>query len=90
MGKRIYVGNLSSRTTEDQLRRLFARAGNVESVRIMSDRKAWPTSVAFIEMSDVDAKRAVAQINGEELNGRKLDVKDVTDPLAWVVTDWAA
>jgi len=90
MGKRIYVGNLSSRTTEDQLRRLFARAGRVESVRLMSDRKAWPTVVAFVEMSDVDGNRAIAQLNGQELDGRKLDVKDLRDPAAWVSRDSAA
>jgi cold-inducible RNA-binding protein len=84
MAKRIYVGNLSYRTTEDQLKRLFAQAGRVEKVRIMSDRTIWPTIVAFVQMEDDDAKRAIAQFNGQELNGRSLDLRDVTDPCVWI------
>jgi len=84
MAKRIYVGNLSNDTTENQLRHLFAQAGRVESVRIMADRKAWPSIVAFVEMGDDDAKRAIAELNGQEVNRRKLHVRDLTDLLAWL------
>jgi RNA recognition motif-containing protein len=90
MSKRIYIGNISHRTTEEQLKRLFDQAGRVNSVRILRDCRAWPTIVAFVEMTDEDAKRAVALLNGHELNGKKLDVRDATDPAAWTPKDRAA
>jgi len=50
----------------------------------MADRKAWPSIVAFVEMGDDDAKRAIAELNGQEVNRRKLHVRDLTDLLAWL------
>jgi RNA recognition motif-containing protein len=84
MRKRIYVGNLSNGTTEDQLRSLFGQVGKVDFVRIMRDRTAWPSIVAFVEMSVDDAKKAIAQFNGKELNGRTLTVNDPTDLTSWL------
>jgi RNA recognition motif-containing protein len=40
--------------------------------------------VAFVEMSDDDAKKAIAQFNGKELNGRRLTVNDPTDLTSWL------
>jgi RNA recognition motif-containing protein len=84
MRKRIYVGNLSYGTTEDQLRSLFGQVGKVDFVRITRDRRVWPSFVAFVEMSDDDAKKAIAQFNGKELNGRRLTVNDPTDLTSWL------
>lgn len=77
MAKRIYIGNLSFQTTEDDLRDLFAQAGPVESVRIITDRSTGRSKgFAFIEMSDDVAAKAIAQFNGKELKGRTLTVNE--------------
>lgn len=75
MAKRIYVGNLSYRTTEDDLSALFEQAGQVESVNIITDRDTGRSKgFAFVEMGNEAAERAIAQFNGTELNGRALTV----------------
>lgn len=77
MAKRIYIGNLSFQTTEDDLRDLFAQAGPVESVRIITDRSTGRSKgFAFIEMSDDVAAKAIARFNGKELKGRTLTVNE--------------
>jgi cold-inducible RNA-binding protein len=77
MAKRIYVGNLSFQTTEDDLRDLFAEAGQVDSVRIIMDRNTGRSKgFAFIEMSDEAADKAIAQFNGKEVKGRTLTVNE--------------
>ena len=77
MAKRIYVGNLSFQTTEDDLRDMFAQAGPVDSVRIIVDRNTGRSKgFAFVEMSDDAAEKAIAQFNGKELKGRTLTVNE--------------
>ena len=77
MAKRIYVGNLSFQTTEDDLRDLFAQTGPVESVRIITDRSTGRSKgFAFIEMSDDVAAKAIARFSGKELRGRILTVNE--------------
>ena len=77
MAKRIYVGNLSFQTTEDEIRDMFAQAGPVDSVRIIVDRNTGRSKgFAFIEMSDDAAEKAIAQFNGKELKGRTLTVNE--------------
>jgi RNA recognition motif-containing protein len=77
MTKRIYVGNLSFQTTEDDLKDLFAQAGPVDSVRIITDRDTGRSKgFAFVEMSDGAAAKAIAQLNGKELKGRTLTVNE--------------
>jgi cold-inducible RNA-binding protein len=75
MSKRIYVGNLSLQTTEQNLFALFAQIGQVESVTIITDRDTDQSKgFAFVEMGDEDAEQAIAQLNGTEVGGRSLTV----------------
>jgi cold-inducible RNA-binding protein len=75
MSKRIYVGNLSLQTTEQNLFALFAQIGQVASVKIITDRDTDQSKgFAFVEMGDEDAEQAIAQLNGTEVGGRSLMV----------------
>ncbi len=77
MSKRIYVGNLSYQTTENDVASLFEQAGEVESVSIITDRDTGRSQgFGFVEMSNEDADKAIAQFNGMELNGRALTVNE--------------
>jgi RNA recognition motif-containing protein len=77
MAKRIYVGNLSFQTTEDDLSNFFKTVGAVDSVSIITDRDTGRSKgFGFVEMNDEDADKAIAQLNGQELNGRALTVNE--------------
>ena len=77
MSKRIYVGNLSYQTTEQDLSQLFEQAGQVESVNIITDRDTGRSKgFAFVEMAGDEADKAIAQFNGAEVNGRALTVNE--------------
>jgi RNA recognition motif-containing protein len=77
MSKRIFVGNLSYQTTENDLTTLFEQAGDVESTSIITDRDSGRSKgFAFIEMDNESADKAIAQFNGTELNGRALTVNE--------------
>ena len=77
MTQKMYVGNLSFQTTEGDLDNLFAQAGEVESVRIITDRDTGRSrGFGFVEMSDENAAKAIAQFNGTELDGRELTVNE--------------
>ena len=77
MTKRIFVGNLSYQTTENDLTTLFEQAGQVESVNIITDRDTGRSKgFAFVEMAADEAEKAIAQFNGAELNGRALTVNE--------------
>ncbi|MEY4672456.1 MAG: hypothetical protein RL148_240 [Planctomycetota bacterium] len=82
MGKRLYVGNLSFQTLEDDLIKAFEQDGRrVESARIMVDRETGrPRGFAFVEMgSDEDAQAAIQAMNGAELDGRPLKVNEAQE-----------
>lgn len=74
MEKKIYVGGLSYSTTEQTLYEMFARIGNVESVKIITDRDTGRSKgFAFVEMaSGEEAQSAIDKYNGTELDGRRL------------------
>jgi RNA recognition motif-containing protein len=74
----IYIGNLSSDTTEDQLRQAFEGFGEVSTVKVITDRDSGrPKGFAFVEMSGKDeALAAISGLNGQELNGRALNVDE--------------
>ena len=77
MSKRIYVGNLSYQTTENDLTNLFEEVGQVESVNVITDRDTGRSKgFAFVEMSNEDADKAITQFNGTEVNGRALTVNE--------------
>src|SRR5207253_10830541 len=73
MSKKIYVGNLSFRTTEEEITGLFGQIGAVESVSIITDRDTGRSKgFGFGSMSDEDADKAIAAFNGKALRGRAL------------------
>lgn len=82
MGTRIYVGNLSFRTTEDELRAAFGANGRaVARVAIVSDRDTGRSrGFAFVDMADeVGAQSAIAELDGAELDGRALRVNEARE-----------
>jgi len=73
---KLYVGNLSFRTTETELSELFSQAGAVETVRIITDRDTGRSKgFGFIEMQS-GGDKAIEQFNGKEFNGRALTVNE--------------
>src|SRR5215470_19227186 len=77
MSKKIYVGNLSYQTTEGDLSTLFEEVGQVDSVSVITDRDTGRSKgFALVEMSSEDADKAIAQLNGKELDGRTLTVNE--------------
>ncbi len=74
----IFVGNLSYRTTQDELHTAFAQYGGVERVNIVTDRDTGQSrGFAFVEMHDAaEAQAAITHLNGTELNGRVLNVNE--------------
>ena len=76
MDVKLYVGNLSYATTEDELRALFAQAGTVASVALIKDRDTGQSKgFAFVEMStQAEAEKAISQFNAKDLKDRALTV----------------
>jgi RNA recognition motif-containing protein len=73
---KLYVGNMSYDTTEEQLRTMFAESGAVVTVDMIKDRDTGnPKGFAFITMgSQADATNAINMFNGKEVGGRPLTV----------------
>lgn len=78
MGKRLYVGNLPYRMTEDELTAVFAEVGEVVDVNIIMDRETGRSKgFAFVEMADDGAATtAINQFNGTEVGGRTIKVAE--------------
>ena len=78
MSRKLYVGNLPYETGETDLQELFARARNVESVKVMRDMATGRArGFAFVEMStDEEAQKAVTDLNAYQLGGRSLTVNE--------------
>ena len=76
MDTKLYVGNLSYSVTEDELRELFAQAGNVTSVAVIKDRDTGQSKgFAFVEFgTQADAQKAIGRFNGQKLGERTLTV----------------
>ena len=76
MESKLYVGNLSYSTTEDDLRALFEQAGTVASVAVIKDRDSGRSKgFGFVEMSNqAEAQKAISQFNGFSLHDRELKV----------------
>ena len=76
MDNRIYVGNLSKSTTEEELNGLFAQAGKVTSVEVIKERKSHESKgFAFVTMSEQgEAEKAVSMFNAYSLNDHVLKV----------------
>ena len=76
MEAKLYVGNLSYATSEDDLRTLFAQAGTVVSAAVITDRDTGTSKgFGFVEMtSQVDAQKAITMFNEYKLGERALTV----------------
>ena|SRR5688572_22793679 len=75
---KLYVGNLSFSTSEDELRQLFEQYGQVASATLVMDRDTGrPRGFGFVEMNDDgEAKAAIAALNGQNVGGRDLTVNE--------------
>jgi RNA recognition motif-containing protein len=78
MAKKLYVGNLSYSTTEDDLREAFAKIGQVQSATLIIDQtNGRSKGFGFVEMaSDEDAAKAISTMNGTSLFDRTITVNE--------------
>jgi RNA recognition motif-containing protein len=81
MGRRLYVGNLPYSATELELRDLFGEVGAVAEAKIVLDRESGrPRGFGFVEMaSDGEAERAIQELNGRDMQGRPIAVKEAEE-----------
>ncbi|MCI0469724.1 MAG: RNA-binding protein, partial [Nitrospirae bacterium] len=82
MGKRLYVGNIPFKATEETLKELFSQAGEVESVKLVTDPSTGQSKgFGFVEMtSEEDAKKAITSLNGSMYMERTLSVDEARPP----------
>ncbi|NLG16148.1 MAG: RNA-binding protein [Fibrobacter sp.] len=78
MAKKLYVGNLPFNTSEDQVKELFSQVGEVQEVKIITDRETGRSrGFCFVEMENAD--EAISNLNGKELDGRKITVSEARE-----------
>lgn len=75
---KLYVGNLSFNTNNQDLSDLFTTIGTVQSANVIEDRDTGRSrGFGFVEMSNKeDGERAIAELNGKEVDGRTLKVNE--------------
>ena len=73
---KLYVGNLSFKTTESELTNAFSAFGSVARATLVTDRETGrPRGFAFVEMgSDAEAQAAISGLDGKSLDGRQIQV----------------
>ena len=78
MGRKLYVGNFPYEVGETELQDLFAKAGTVESVKVMRDMATGRArGFAFVEMAtDAEAQQAISDLNEYQMGGRSLTVNE--------------
>lgn len=78
MATKLFVGGISWDTTDDSLKDFFSQAGTVVSANVIKDRYTNRSKgFGFVEMSsEEEAKKAKEELNGKELDGRKINVDD--------------
>ncbi len=78
MAKKLYVGNLSYGTTEDNLKESFSQAGTVESATVIIDKMSGRSKgFGFVEMAtDEEAQKAIEMWDGKEIDGRTIKVNE--------------
>jgi RNA recognition motif-containing protein len=83
MASKLYVGGLSYSTTSEGMREFFSQSGNVLSATVITDRFSGQSrGFGFVEMGSAeDANNAISQLNGRELDGRRITV-EVSNPQA--------
>ena len=82
MDAKLYVGNLPFRVRDDALQELFAKAGNVVSANVITDRESGRSKgFGFVEMSSAEeAEKAIQMFNGHSFEGRDLRVSIARPP----------
>ena len=83
MASKLYVGGLAYSTTSEGLREFFAQSGNVLSATVITDRFSGQSrGFGLVEMgTQEDAQNAISQLNGRELDGRRITV-EISNPQA--------
>jgi RNA recognition motif-containing protein len=78
MSMKLYVGNLSFNTSQQDLETMFAQAGTVESVNLIEDRETGRSrGFAFVEMSSKEeGQNAISNLSGKEIDGREILVNE--------------
>jgi|SRR5208282_1258186 len=78
MPSKLYVGNLAYAVSNDDLQELFSRAGQVQSVAVITDKFSGQSKgFGFVEMASADeAAKAIQQFNDTELKGRNIKVNE--------------
>jgi RNA recognition motif-containing protein len=81
MSTKLYVGNLSYSTGDEELRRTFAPFGTLVSVAVVTDRMTGqPRGFGFVEYESAeDAQKAIDGVNGQQVDGRSLNVNIARD-----------
>ncbi|QKV93448.1 RNA-binding protein [Streptomyces sp. NA02950] len=77
MSKRLHVGNLSYQVTKDDLATVFGQIGEVLDATVITDRESGRSrGFGFVEMEDMAAEKAMAQLDGQVMNGRAVTVTE--------------
>ena len=78
MAKKLYVGGLPYSTTNEELKDVFSKAGEVSSATVIIDKMSGRSrGFGFVEMTnDADADKAIEMFNDKELGGRKILVNE--------------
>jgi cold-inducible RNA-binding protein len=78
--KKIFVGNLAWKVDDQELENMFAKYGEVQSAKVISDRETGRSrGFGFVEMEDGAADDAIEGLNGIEIDGRDLRVNEAND-----------
>ena len=82
MSKKLFVGNIDWNVTEEELSALFAKYGTVEEATIIKDKfSGRPKGFGFVSLAkDSDADKAIAELDGQDFNGRPIVVKTALPP----------
>ncbi len=82
MNKKLYVGNLSYETSEDELQKLFVEVGPVVSATLITDRASGRSKgFGFVEMeTEQAAQEAIERLNNHEINQRTITVSEARPP----------
>jgi len=71
----MYVSNLGFGITEEELKSMFSKYGEVSSVRVITDRETGKSrGFAFVEMADDAAEKAMRELDGTQADGRAISV----------------
>lgn len=74
---KLYVGNVSFNSTQESIEALFSNYGQVQEVALISDRETGrPRGFGFVTMDDEGGKAAIAALDQQEFEGRKLTVNE--------------